>query len=603
MHRTVRTLCSLISVMASFTSVALRAEEGSVPVARWGRFPFVSVPKLAAPEHLSGDLSAEAWKQAAKLELRHPSTGAAPKLKTEALLFCTPEALYVGFRCEEPMPAKLATSGEIWMRDDVEIFLEPGESMIAKPYHQLMIDSNGAYTGARHHIYPLYMSQKAGVETWTPKLEVACAKQDASWTCEVRIPFAELKSAIAPDGLWRMNVGRSRPTRESDPAQASCWAPLGRSSFHTPQHFGYAVFESLNHAAAEKLREHAPTEADLEWLKGVDDALLAEIGTRVRELGSEDADVRTKAEEALKAMPGRRMGVLEVLTARIKNDTALREAKAIDEARLAVQRLSDCFIQWPYEHDEDKPAAEVAARIDIFEPRTLKDADGHALGYRLLKPKDYDPAKKYPLLLYLHGSGEVGNDNRRQMEDMYYFSESPLYEKYPCFLMLPQCPRGQTWADMRTTEGSLEIAKATCNYRLAPNPTYPMKLVLEAVDALQKEFPAIDAKRLYVAGSSMGGFGTWEAIARKPGLFAAAVPICGGGDETRAAEIAKTPLWFFHGALDKNVKVEGDRNMARELKKLGLEFKYTEYPEGGHSIHPLRTEPALLDWIFSQHKP
>lgn len=102
---------------------------------------------------------------------------------------------------------------------------------------------------------------------------------------------------------------------------------------------------------------------------------------------------------------------------------------------------------------------------------------------------------------------------------------------------------------------------------------------------------------------SMGGYGTWDIIIRKPDLFAAAIPICGGGDETKVAAIAKLPIWAFHGDLDPAVKVIRSRHMIEAIKKLGGTPKYTEYPGQGHFVWiPAHSDPQTWDWLFSQHR-
>ena len=129
-----------------------------------------------------------------------------------------------------------------------------------------------------------------------------------------------------------------------------------------------------------------------------------------------------------------------------------------------------------------------------------------------------------------------------------------------------------------------------------------MHLLLEAIPALVKEF-SIDDKRIYITGLSMGGFGTWDAIVRKPDLFAAAVPICGGGDVKTADSIAKIPIWIFHGGKDPVVKPERSRSMVEALKKAGAEPKYTEYPNEEHaSWVPAYKDADMFAWLFAQKK-
>ena len=120
------------------------------------------------------------------------------------------------------------------------------------------------------------------------------------------------------------------------------------------------------------------------------------------------------------------------------------------------------------------------------------------------------------------------------------------------------------------------------------------------VDAMQKEF-SIDADRIYVTGLSMGGFGTWDVIQRHPERFAAAVPICGGGDPAHAEQIAQVPIWAYHGDNDAVVKVERSRDMIAAIKDSGGTPRYTELPGVGHdSWTAAYTSPDLYAWMFAQ---
>jgi predicted peptidase len=129
-----------------------------------------------------------------------------------------------------------------------------------------------------------------------------------------------------------------------------------------------------------------------------------------------------------------------------------------------------------------------------------------------------------------------------------------------------------------------------------------MKLLLGLIDSLEKTLP-IDKSRIYVTGLSMGGYGTWDLISRRPERFAAAVPVCGGGDEGQAANAAKVPVWAFHGGKDGVVIPERSRNMVEALKTAGATPKYTEYPEVGHdSWNKAYADPEMMKWLFSQKR-
>jgi len=232
--------------------------------------------------------------------------------------------------------------------------------------------------------------------------------------------------------------------------------------------------------------------------------------------------------------------------------------------------------------------------LDLLEKKTYTDADGKKLPYRLLQPMHVDPKEKYPLVVFLHGAGERGDDNEAQLRHGVREFLTPENRKdRPCFLIAPQCPAEQKWVDVDWAADSHVQPKG---------PSAPMRLVLGLIDQTRKDYP-IDPKRIYVTGLSMGGFGTWDLLARRPDLFAAAVPICGGGDETTAPKIAKIPIWAFHGAKDPTVKVGRTRAMIEALKKAGGEPKYTEYPDAGHdSWVPAYKDAAMMKWLFAQKK-
>ncbi|MCU0872462.1 MAG: prolyl oligopeptidase family serine peptidase [Pirellulaceae bacterium] len=229
-----------------------------------------------------------------------------------------------------------------------------------------------------------------------------------------------------------------------------------------------------------------------------------------------------------------------------------------------------------------------------YEAREYVAADGAKLSYRLLKPKDYDPQTKYPLVLFLHGAGERGDDNIRQLvHGMNDFASDETMAKYPCFVVAPQCPKEQKWVDVNWSAPAHDLpAQAAGSLRLAT----------EAIAALEKEF-SVDPARIYVTGLSMGGYGSWDAIARYPGRFAAAVPICGGGDPAQAKTIASTPIWAFHGGKDGVVKPQRSREMIEAIQAAGGTPKYTEYPDAGHdSWTATYKNPEFYAWLFAQRR-
>jgi Predicted peptidase len=215
--------------------------------------------------------------------------------------------------------------------------------------------------------------------------------------------------------------------------------------------------------------------------------------------------------------------------------------------------------------------------------------------YRQLFP-DADTLRKYPLVIFLHGSGERDNDNEAQLKwGVMNFAEDQAMMMHPAFVIAPQCPARVSWSNFSGNRTSTEM-------HLAPTPTKPMELLIMLIRQLIKN-PRIDSNRIYITGLSMGGFGTFDAIERYPNLFAAAVPVCGGGDISRAASIAHIPIWIFHGAEDPTVNPLFSIDMAVALNKAGAHPALTMYPEVGHfSWLGAYSDKQMMEWLFRQHK-
>lgn len=231
---------------------------------------------------------------------------------------------------------------------------------------------------------------------------------------------------------------------------------------------------------------------------------------------------------------------------------------------------------------------------DLLEKRTYSDNTGAKLHYRLLKPHQQEADAQYPLVVFLHGAGERGDDNDAQLvHGVREFARAEARKKYPCFLIAPQCPSGKRW---------VEVDWSSRSHSLPKQPSHPMRLTLELVESIQKELP-IDARRIYITGLSMGGYGVWDALARKPKLFAAAVPVCGGADLNTAKTVREIPVWMFHGDQDNAVPVGRSRDMAAALKKAGGHPKYTEYRGVGHNSWDSAYRDAdMFAWLFAQKR-
>lgn len=220
--------------------------------------------------------------------------------------------------------------------------------------------------------------------------------------------------------------------------------------------------------------------------------------------------------------------------------------------------------------------------------RHLYLSGNDTLPYRLLKPQAIEADRTYPLIVFFHGASERGKNNFIHLRHIAsLFMDTANRRNYPCFVVAPQCPPRQWWSNI--TGGKLQIS-----------PSRPMQLAIELIATLEKKY-AIDQKRIYIAGLSMGGYGVWDILARYPDRFAAAVPICGGGDVNTASRIGPVPVWAFHGAKDNIVPVDQSRKMIDALRKAGGNPKYTEYEDAAHdSWSGAFKDPDLIPWLFSQ---
>jgi predicted peptidase len=242
-----------------------------------------------------------------------------------------------------------------------------------------------------------------------------------------------------------------------------------------------------------------------------------------------------------------------------------------------------------------------AQNKDLFEKQLFIQGED-TLRCRILTPINFSTSKKYPLIVFLHGSGERGNDNEKQLIwGAEFFLDSISRSNYPAIVVFPQCPENVSWSNnLRTNvKDSLGGFKADT---LAPLKK-PANLVLQFIDTLLAH-GSIDKHRVYLGGLSMGGFGTFELLWRRPDLFAAAFPICGGGSPEKTSKYAsKLPIWVFHGDSDPVVPVGNSRLMVKALQSTGAKVKYTEYPGVSHdSWKNAFLEPDLMSWIFSQRK-
>lgn len=230
----------------------------------------------------------------------------------------------------------------------------------------------------------------------------------------------------------------------------------------------------------------------------------------------------------------------------------------------------------------------------VFKRMVYQDAD-ISIPYGLYIPKNYDCGETYPLLVFLHGAGERGNDNEKQLavaiQKMFDSVDSPVYDS---IVIAPQCPDERQWVMTPWEKG---------NYSVVDTPESPE---LEAVCGLIRDIICdynVDKNRIYVTGISMGGFGTWDMLCRHGNRIAAGMPVCGAGDPSFARKLKNIPIRTFHGSDDGAVPPSGTRKMFASIKKAGGKcISYTEFDGMGHNVWDNVYEDVdNLKWLFSQN--
>ena len=221
----------------------------------------------------------------------------------------------------------------------------------------------------------------------------------------------------------------------------------------------------------------------------------------------------------------------------------------------------------------------VAARAGLVEGTFVNEVKApDKLNFLLSLPKGYEAEgeKKWPLVVFLHGSGERGDEVQKVG---IHGPPKRVREgaEFPFILVAPQCPEGTWWTEQP---------------------------VLELIDHLEATY-RVDASRIYLTGLSMGGYGTWHFATLAPHRFAAIAPVCGGGVPYRMREIPHLPVWVFHGAKDKVVALEESERLVEALHKIGnKKVKFTVYPEAAHdSWTETYQNPELYEWFLAQRLP
>ncbi len=227
-----------------------------------------------------------------------------------------------------------------------------------------------------------------------------------------------------------------------------------------------------------------------------------------------------------------------------------------------------------------------------FSERQLHRGD-RARSYRLFLPEDRSEPR--PLVVFLHGAGERGSDNQKQLLYLPRLLASVARQREePCFILAPQCPAGERWAEVPWGDA-----------RSTPMPREPSEAMKDAIAALEQSLrdENVDKERVYLIGLSMGGFGAIELAQRMPERFAAMAAICGGGDERAASRLVHLPCYFVHGEKDPVVPVQRSRSMVRALRKLGASPRYLEIPGAGHGVWMRAFRSSdLLRWLFRKRR-
>lgn len=222
-----------------------------------------------------------------------------------------------------------------------------------------------------------------------------------------------------------------------------------------------------------------------------------------------------------------------------------------------------------------------------FELNSFYDSSSSKrIWYQLLLPDDYSNSKRYPVLFFLHGAGEIGNDYQKTLRNLKKLFEINGDIAREAIIVAPQCPEGGWWSLDETNSGDGWLS---CAFRLLQ--TIPQNY-------------SVDTNRIYVTGLSMGGQATWSVLQRYGDYFAAGVPICGWGDTSKGYELSKIPIWIYHGVLDDTVSISSSDEMYNAILKAGgNKIHYTRVPNAKHnSWSAAFSDRELISWLFAQNK-
>lgn len=426
-----------------------------------------------------------------------------------------------------------------------------------------------------------------------------------------------------PDIGWTNNWGMAASAPERDFAHlvvAGLEAKLGRK----------ADFRIRNLAVLERnfttnVATVAEIAADANWKP---DYVVVAIGENVRSLGKAEASAYRRfladlarpfaagGAKVVMRSPFWRDAVKAECTAKAAADVgavyvdsgpigASADSKAIGlfshagvanhPGDLGMKRLADLILSGFAAAPRAPRASGLEVACRMTKPLVWKGSDGGTLPYRLHVPEHPEPGRLYPLVVHMHGAGSRGTNNVDQIKtggsDFLRWAASRGEE---FVFVAPQCPKGQTW---------IASPWSAREHRMEEKPTPWLGRALEIIEDAVKRYP-VDPDRVYVMGISMGGYATWELLQRRPKLFAAALPCCGGGDTTLAPNLTDVAIWAFHGDADNVVPVYRSQSMVDAIRAAGgRKIRYREYPGVKHnSWTPTFTDPKVFEWLFAQRR-
>ncbi len=199
--------------------------------------------------------------------------------------------------------------------------------------------------------------------------------------------------------------------------------------------------------------------------------------------------------------------------------------------------------------------------------------------YKIFAPAKVTKNDSLPVVIYLHGSAKCGTDNIRQTKVAVPASFVRNFGKRPCILIAPQCDKGQAWMGQASTTS-----------------------VLSFLDDFLQNVKVADRKRVYLTGFSLGGYGVWHFIDKRPDLFAAAVPLAGAANIRDVSRLRDINIWIFHGRRDKFVKVDRARAISQSLKQHGIDHRYSELAAGHLITSTIFNKPEIHEWLFRQRR-